>query len=238
MIARRWGRRARWAVLAALGALSCRSPAVAVDPPREGRRLSWGEQRELERVAESTFHEVRTVVAGLAAHIRLVVRWGTDVIAETGENGAAAQPDIVAWTLDPERDVRTTIRAHLRATLAHELHHLARSRTVEPRTLVDRVVHEGLATAFERDFAGVDPPWGHAPPEGEALAWTDELLHQPPGADPTPWMIRHSDGRRWVGMRVGTLLVDRARKASGRTAAQLVAAPTGEVLRLAGVVAL
>jgi hypothetical protein len=44
-------------------------------------------------------------------------------------------------------------------------------------SLVDHVVTEGLATAFEHDFGKADPPWGKAPPE--VMAWTCEVLDQP-----------------------------------------------------------
>jgi hypothetical protein len=94
------------------------------------------------------------------------------------------------------------------------------------------VVSEGLATAFERDVGKVDPPWGRAPPE--VMEWTREVLRQPDQADRTTWLRRHPDGRRWIGMRVGTFLVDRATRASGTSAAALVGTPTAEILRLAG----
>lgn len=68
------------------------------------------------------------------------------------------------------------IRTQLRPAMIHELHHLARASRVH--TSRDRLVTEGLATAFDRDFAHVSPPWG-APPPAE---WTSELLALPPGA--------------------------------------------------------
>lgn len=104
---------------------------------------------------------------------------------------------------------------------------------VQTRTLLDHVVTEGLATAFERDFGKVDPPWGQAPPD--PMVWTREVLSQPETAALDSWMIRHPDGRRWIGMRVGTFLADRAARASGRSSAALVFAPTSDVLRLANV---
>ena len=47
------------------------------------------------------------------------------------------------------------------------------------------------------------------------------------------WMRRHPDGRRWIGLKAGTYLVDRAMRASGQSAAELVSASTEEVLSLA-----
>lgn len=98
---------------------------------------------------------------------------------------------------------------------------------------MDRVVTEGLATAFERDFGHADPPWGEAGPE--MMEWTHELLLQPATASQDDWMSRHPDGRRWIGMRAGTFIVDRAMRAYGRSAESLVSASTDEVLWLAEV---
>jgi hypothetical protein len=215
------------------GLLACERHDVEVEGPTGGRELSREERRELQRVADAAFRDVRTELDGLPARLTLIVRWGKDVIPETGENGAAGYPGNIAWTVDPDRDLLATVRKQLRPTLVHELHHLARASRVTTRTLQDRVVTEGLATAFERDFAKVDPPWGQAPPD--PIAWTREVLAQPETAAQDAWMIRHPDGRRWIGMRVGTFAADRASKASGRSSAQLVFAPTAEVLRLANV---
>jgi uncharacterized protein YjaZ len=206
---------------------------VDLEPPTFGRALSRAEKNALQQIADSTFREGRGLLVGLPSRLTLIVRWGKDVIPETGENGAAGFPGNIAWTMDPDRDALAIIRGQLRPTLFHELHHLARASQITTRSLLDRVVTEGLATAFERDVAKVDPPWGQPPPE--ILEWTREILRQPDGADPTMWLIRHPDGRRWIGMRVGTFLVDRATRASGRSPAALVSAPTAEILRLANV---
>ena len=176
---------------------------------------------------------MRAVLPSLPKHLKLVARPGKDVIPETGENATAVLPSSVYWTFDPERDVVSTIRSELRFTLFHEFHHLVRMAHVPTRSLMDAVVTEGLATAFERDFGKANPPWGLAPPE--VTDWTRELLRQPETAEREPWLFKHPDGRRWVGIRVGTFLVDRATRASGRTAAELAVTPTEEILRLAEV---
>ena len=100
-------------------------------------------------------------------------------------------------------------------------------------SLTDRVITEGLATAFERDAAGATYPWSEYP--DNVSEWVDELLDLPPTARGMDWMLRHPDGRRWIGMRAGTYLVDRAMRASGRSAADLVTASTEDILRMARV---
>ena len=232
----------RFSALRAIGLVSvviveggCERHDVDIEPPSSGRALSAIERRELQRVADAAFRDVRAKLDGLPPRLTLIVQWGKDVIQETGENGAAGYPGNVGWTLDPDRDVLALIRVQLRPTLFHELHHLARASRVASRSLVDNVVTEGLATAFERDFAKVDPPWGAPPPDADAMAWTKEILSQPEGAELRAWMIRHPDGRRWVGYRVGTFLVDRAARASSRSSAALVFAQPEEILRLADI---
>ncbi len=230
------GRRAR-AVVGALiltsTLLACERREVDVEFPASGRQLTRAERRELQRVADAAFREARANLDGLPAKVTLIVRWGKDVIAETGETGAAAYPGNVGWTLDPDRDALAIVRTQLRATLLHELHHLARASRVQTTSLLDHVVTEGLATAFERDTAKVAVPWGEPP--DDAMAWTREVLRQPDAAVLHEWMIRHPDGRRWIGMRVGTFLADRAGRSSGKPPRALAFTPTAEILRLADV---
>lgn len=202
--------------------LSCGSKHVVdIELPHEGRSLTRQERAEVQRVADDAFRDVRARLEGLPPHLTLIVRWGKDVIPETGENGTASYPGNVMWTLDPDRDALGTIRSQLRATLFHELHHLARASRVSSTTLVDRAVTEGLATAFERDEAHVDPAWAKAPDDA---SWEREVLSQPSDAKVTR-----------MAMRVGTAWVDRAAHATGKTPAALVFASTDEILRAANV---
>lgn len=188
------------------------------------------ERRAIARIAGAAAIEARRHLPALPHQITLQVRSGPDVIPELGATAAAVPPDWIVWTVDPEHadGVVTIANKHLRAAMFHEFHHLVRSAKIETHTLIDRVISEGLATAFERDFAGVSPPWGQYP--DEVAKWVDELLAQPPTAKPDEWLIRHPDGRRWIGMRAGTYLVDVAMKKLNRTSAELASTPTSEIL--------
>ncbi len=170
----------------------------------------------------------------LPSRIELTVRPSTEVMKETGAAATAMPPTGVMWTVDPSRPggVSETVRTWLRPTLFHELHHLARNQAHVPQSLVERAVFEGLATAFERDFANTQPPWGQYPEQIES--WASELMRLPPDAPTRTWIYSHPDGRRWIGMRVGTYWVDRAIAKSGRSAADLVTTPVDEILSLAG----
>jgi uncharacterized protein YjaZ len=176
---------------------------------------------------------VRRFLPALSDHIVLRVEAGHKVINETGETGSVFAPNVVYWTVDPRRSggVMKIVEAQLRPTLFHEFHHLVRGTTINASSLMDRVITEGMATVFERDLAGAPVPWGDYP--ADVSRWVDELLALSPDARVDDWMFRHPDGRRWIGFKAGTYLVDRAARISGRSAAELVSTPTEEVIRIA-----
>lgn len=191
------------------------------------------------KVCDVTETEVRTLLPTLPAMVELAAQTGSFVMPETGEIGSAATPVRVNWTVDPSRPggVAAVVRAQLRFTLYHELHHIARGwvfRGGAPRTsFMDGVVSEGLATAFERDAGGRLPPWGQYSQEAPALV--AELLQLPLNAPYKQWMYRHPDGRRWIGYQAGTFIADQAIASSRLSAADLVLVPTNEILRMAGI---
>ena len=193
------------------------------------------ERRTIARVAGAAVRDARRHLPALPAQILLQVRSGTDVIPELGTAAAIAGSAFIRWTVDPgnPRGVVGIAETHLRGALFHEFHHLVRQTAMPRETLMDHVVSEGLATAFERDFAGAAPPWAQYP--DDAARWVEELLAQGPTARPSEWVFQHPDGRRWIGMRAGTYLVDRAMRALSRNAAELAATPTAEILIAAGV---
>lgn len=192
--------------------------------------------REISDVSEL---EVRKLLPALPQHIDLVVVSGKRVIPQTGFAGVALASGRVVFTIDPDRQEGATaiIRGHLRSVLHHEFHHLARGWVVHggsPRaSLIDAVICEGLATAFERDFAGSRPPWGNYP--DDVAAWVDEILALPASATYSQWMFRHPDGRSWIGYRAGTYIADQAKQRTGLTSADLVRTPHDEVLALADI---
>lgn len=224
------------AILILMTCLSCgRASSATVEFYIEnGYRFAQSERHTIETIVDDVVPEVRRLLPTLPADIVLKVYPGTDVIPETGETGSTAGTNRVFWIVNPQRaeGVSAIAKRELRGTLFHELHHLVRAQTENSLTLKARVVGEGLATAFERDMAGMPAPWGKYPPE--VAEWTKEILALPDDASWKQWMSRHPDGRRWVGFKVGTYLADQAMRSSKKSAAELVNTPTAEVLRLAG----
>jgi hypothetical protein len=178
-----------------------------------GYRFSQAERRAIEDIAESTAIETRSALPSLPRALVVRVYAGKDVIPETGETGTAISPATVVWVVNPahEGGVLAVVRTWLRGTLLHEFHHPVRSQTITATSLMDGIITEGMATVFERDVAGVSPPWGVYPQDVED--WVNELITLPPSADSGYWLVKGppSRRRRWIGMRAGAYLVDRAR---------------------------
>jgi hypothetical protein len=222
------------AVTALAVAVGCTHRDVQISYLRsESYRFSSMDRRVIDEIAEATAIEVRRILPALPRKLEITVRPGTDVIPEIGATASAMPPADVVWTVDPARgSVVQIARTHLRATLFHEFHHLVRSAGGNPRSVVEQAVLEGMASAFERDFAGADYPWEHYPKD-EVEGWAQELLALPSDSPVRDWMFRHPDGRRWIGYKVGTYWVDRAKAKSGRSSADLVSEPTTQILGLA-----
>ncbi|MEL6383316.1 MAG: DUF2268 domain-containing putative Zn-dependent protease [Cyanobacteria bacterium J06626_18] len=205
--------------------------------------FSHKERDCIQRTAGTAETDARTFLPQLPLRIELTVQTGSSVIPETGELGAADRPNHISWTVDPSHasSILDIVRTQLRPTLFHELNHIVRKLGMSheqllQRTLMDRVISEGLATAFERDAGGRQSPWGQYP--NDVQTWVEELLALPTHVSNQHYiqlMSRHPDGRRWIGYRVGTYLVDCAIAKSGLTAAELVSIPTTRILEIAGV---
>ena len=199
-------------------------------------RFSLAERRTIDTIARRTAREVRRLLPSLPDDLVLDVQAGTEVLDATGAS-AEAGGRYVYWSPDPNygEGVAAIAERHLRPTLFHEFHHLAREAAVgTPETLMDRVIVEGMANVFGRDFGGASYPWADYP--ANVSDWVTELLAQPPTqptAERQGWLSRHPDGRRWIGHRAGTYLVDRAVRASGKTSAELTSTSTEEVVRMA-----
>lgn len=205
--------------------------------------LSREERDLITELANETDAEVRAILPNLLPEtIVLTVTVTTGGIPETGTSGYAASAFNIGFVINPWRPegVRNIVTQHLRTTLFHELHHVARGFVMEssplPRTLMEAVISEGLATAFERDFAEAKPLWGEYPDNVDA--WVIELMSLPDSAyaQYQSWMLMHPDGRRWIGYRAGTYIVDRAMQATGLSAADLVRTPGDEILKMASIV--
>ena len=172
--------------------------------------FSWAERRAIERIAEDTVAEVQELLPAVPDRLVLRVDADRNVSQVTSAAATFVVPNRLYWSVDPERGkgVVATAATHMRPMLFHELHHLVRHTYVDRVSLMDDVISEGMASAFERDYAGARYPFSEYP--DDVATWVTELLSLAPSANREPWMFHHADGRRWIGFRAGTFLVDRA----------------------------
>ena len=207
------------AVTLSLVLMSSGLPARAVNVEYHDDVYSFtqNERAVIQLIADATEKEVRAHLSGLAEPLVLIVRTGKYVIEQTGETGTALSAGTVQWTVDHQRPegVVTIARNQLRHTLFHEFHHLVRGWLIDggdstlKSSFMGAVISEGMATVFARDFAGAKVPWAEYP--NEVSHWAGELQRLPTrGYRYDHWMIRHPDGRQWIGYRTGTYLVDLA----------------------------
>lgn len=228
-------------ILAALclgSALQAQSLRIEVQPS-DLHQFSPSEVALVDSIARATVRDVRAILPGLPDSLVLELEATREVIDVTGEGGVTPMPGRIRWSVDPSREggVAATARRSLRHTLFHELHHLARGWTVRGGRpisgIMDAVIAEGLATVFARSYAGHQAPWGEPPADVEA--WVAELRALPPSAlrEYLTWMMQHPDGRRWIGYRAGTHIVERAVARSQLSVIALTQRPTAEILALA-----
>lgn len=195
--------------------------------------FSRAERRTIQRIADKAASDARVHLPDLPRKLTLRVESGSDVVPETGAGGTAIPPDWVRWMVDATRSEGVTAIANtgLRAVLFHEFHHLVRGTKGVPESLMDHVIFEGMATAFERDFGGAQPLMGSYPTN--VPEWVAELMALGPEAEQREWLFKHPDGRRWIGFKAGTYLVDQAMERSGKNSADLVLIGASDVLQLA-----
>ena len=224
-----------WLVVAACAA--CSAGSVVSFYSVEGHHFSWWERHTINRITIRTIEEVRLLLADLPADpvVRVSAAGADEDVSDVTGAAGNANSSAIYWRVDPDHPdgIAHVANIWLRQTLYHELHHLVRFNTVGPGPgLIGNVIVEGLATAFERDFAGGPVPWGAYPPEVDL--WADELIRLPESATRDDWMARLPTGaKEWLVHRTGTYLADLAMSASGRSAADLVSAPTADIARLA-----
>jgi len=169
------------------------------------------------RICSKTDKELRTLLPTLIDLVHVRIAAEQRVIPQFGYGASAMSMDSVSFALNPAHSASTIeiLKAHLRSALFHECHHLVRGwvkRGGKRREhFIERVICEGLATAFERDAAGSSALWSKYP--DNVQDWVNELLALPPQAPYSDWMFFHPDGRQWIGYRAGTFIADRGIRA-------------------------
>lgn len=140
---------------------------------QDGGRLS-DRRATIERLTQETIEEVRGVIPidGIVVEI---LSGSETVIPHLGFGGRAVNGTTVLLTFDPSSVVlESQLEPGLFPLLAHELHHIARQRTVGyGNNLLGAMISEGLADQFSIEVAGIEPPrWSTALSPDELQTWS------------------------------------------------------------------
>lgn len=181
-------------------------------------------QAELQR----TLAEIRVLLS--VSDLRIsVYPDASGIIPEVGTGGFNPGPGEVRLFIDPSNDdFERIVENWFGPTLAHEVHHALRRRSVGyGTTLLEAAVTEGLADHFAREVTGVGPPpWSVALDEAQLDEWIPCVRESRTGTyNHARWFFGTSDVPRWAGYSVGYRLVAEALEARGAMASDLVDEP-------------
>jgi uncharacterized protein YjaZ len=161
------------------------------------------------------------------------------IVSEVGIGGTCFRSDVVS--IDAQDDFDSSVESNqklVRYTVAHELHHAARWRSVGcGGSLGEAVVAEGLADHFAREVTpGVLMPWTR--PLGQVPGWICRTylklaLHRA-YYDRRIWFFQGSRLRgipRWAGYSLGFEVVGRYLSLTKKMASDCHATPANTVLK-------
>ena len=110
-------------------------------------------------------------------------------------------------------NIDQSIATELGPTIAHEIHHLKRRRSVGyGSTLFEACITEGLADHFAMEVFGIDPPmWSVSLTNSDLDYWINEaqMVWNNDGYDHSKWFYGTSSNiPRWTGYAIGYKLVN------------------------------
>lgn len=172
------------------------------------------EKKDIADVVRSVADEVLGLVDSLPEYVNLVVypSVADDVIVETGIMGMTYSDEYASVYFDCTLPYgKERLLSGLREAVFHELVHAATFRhdPWQPDVLFG-VVTEGLATVFERDYAGATPLWGSYEDDLVMTEWYLELKNLPKSETKNgEYFFKHSDGRKWIVYKTGSWMIDK-----------------------------
>ncbi|KND46719.1 MAG: hypothetical protein AB201_02685 [Parcubacteria bacterium C7867-006] len=159
-------------------------------------------------------------------------------IPETGVGGYAPTANLVYININPEfSDLEKTLFDEIQSTLAHELHHCARTEKIGyGKTLLEALVSEGLADNFDIEVNNKKPkPWSVAIKDEELkdLKKKAEKDFNNDKYNHSAWFFGSRDLNipRWAGYSLGFDIVKDYLKKTDKTASELVVTDASEFIK-------
>lgn len=180
---------------------------------------------------ETSYNQVNRLLPFGSKHINFFVQPREyDLIPETQDAGYTVNSELVMLAFNP--NAPTKVLENITGTVFHEMNHAARYNIpIFHHSFLDSCVMEGLATVFAREYAGDDALWSH---QVENVSnWIKEIIEQGANININDYMYSHPDGRRWIGYKVGTYIVDKAIKNSEKSVVDLTQMECLDILKLA-----
>jgi len=200
----------------------------------------WAEHSQfvarLEAKISRAFKKAKRILETLPDDVTIVLQANEyDTIPETGDGGWAKNSRLILLTIDPGLPFgEEKILQGISNTVLHELNHAARFETgIFHTEFIDMAIFEGIATVFEREYGLIKPLWGEYEPN-EVKQWLDEIT-EAGEVNHYEYMFRHSDGRRWIGYKVGTYIVDTVLSEGSVNIKQLTTMELEKIKSLAGI---
>lgn len=202
--------------------------------PEIAESLSDTQQEEFERVTTYWFHETRSRV-DVSDNMVFTVKPSPVEYDATGLGGYCRNATnidlkltVSLFGLAKERGVPTAV--------PHECHHAVRGYHGDTwqGSIMEAVVAEGLASAFESEVSGIQAPMSQYPPEVDE--WLEEIKAVGEDWDYREWFSGPNKGRYHLGYKVGKYIVDRAlENRPDQTSGHLVHEDAEEILSMANI---
>jgi hypothetical protein len=198
-------------------------------------------EKPLEASISSYYDEAYALLPGLPATVQIYFS-DYGIIPATGVGGYAYSPHILTVSIDPDFKDTSKQLQDIRPTVFHETFHQFQGFTGEsqPYPAIECAVYEGMATVFEREYAGIFQKYGDywQTPEATLRQWITELkkLSAQDFSDEKTyqaWKFYHPKLKeRWIAYKVGTWITDQVLEKYNLSILDLSTKTAAEVLKV------
>ena len=202
----------------------------------------WDDRQELqsryEEMVKASYQEAGQLLPDISERVSFIVQavpWAGELIPETGEGAWTYNGELIGLFIDPTLPYgKEKLLENACGAVFHELNHSARFMLGlrDDTDFLSSCIFEGLATVFARERANFEAPWSKYE-IGDAKKWLEEIENKGDAIDWSDYKFTHPDGRKWIGYKVGTYIVDQALTCSKKSIEELTKLESSEIKKLA-----